>query len=209
MPDRLFTIDETRDAFTHASQWWTSLVGAVEPGQWDEPGLDAWTTKELVIHTDRAYRTLVEYLDSEVKDPTPLASAAAYFRVVLSEATPHVHIAARAQREALEVLDPLDHTDHWSERAATAVALCDGGEMVHTFVGEIRVDQYLATRVIELVVHGIDLAEVIRIPVSPPPGAARIALAVLTDLVQPDELSVLLRALTGRAQLLPGIHVLD
>ena len=209
MADRLFTMEETRDAFTRASQWWGSLVGAVEPSQWDQPGLDAWTVKELVVHTDRAYRTTVEYLVGDAKDPTPLASAASYFRVVLSEQSPHVHIAARAQREALEVGDPVNHTDHWSGRAETTVALCDGDEMVHTFVGEIRIDQYLATRVIELVVHGIDLAEVVHIPVNPPPGAARVALAVLADLVAPDELGVLLRALTGRSQLLPGIHVLD
>lgn len=202
-------MDETRDAFVRASQWWGSLVGAVDPTQWDQPGLDAWTVKELVVHTDRAYRTVVEYLDGDVKDPTPLASAASYFRVVLDEETPHVHIAARAQREALEVDDPVDHTDHWAARAETAVAMCSGDEMVHTFVGEIRIDQYLATRVIELVVHGIDLAEVVQIAVEPPPVAARVALAALTDLVQPDELGVLLRALTGRAQLLPGIHVLD
>ena len=112
MADRIFTMEETREAFTRASQWWGSLVGSVEPSQWDQPGLDAWTVKELVVHADRAYRTTVEYLDGDMKDPTPLASAASYFRVVLHESTPHVHIAARAQREALDIVDPVDHTNH-------------------------------------------------------------------------------------------------
>ena len=129
--------------------------------------------------------------------------------MVRADQTPNVHIAAGAPREALDVHDPVDHTDQWSARAETAVAMSDGDDIVHTFVGEIRLDQYLATRVIELVVHGIDLAEVVGIGVSPPPSAARVALAVLIDLVPADDLGVLLRALTGRAQMLPGLHVLD
>ena len=77
MADRVFTMEDTREAFTHASQWWGSLVGAVDTQQWALPALDAWTTKELVVHTDRAYRTVVEYLEGDVKDPTPLGAAAA------------------------------------------------------------------------------------------------------------------------------------
>ncbi|MCU1351093.1 MAG: hypothetical protein JWM05_302 [Acidimicrobiales bacterium] len=208
MADRTFTPDETSAAFRFASGWWCSLVGAVETHQWDDLALGEWTLRELVVHTDRAYRTVVDYVEGEVKDPTVLSSAAAYFRTVLAEETPHLHIAARAKREALDVADPVAATDHLAELATATVERLPAGAPVHTFVGEIPLDQYLATRVVELVVHGIDLAEVIGIVTSPPPAAARVALAVLTDLVAPSDISVLLRALSGRAQLLPGLDTL-
>ena len=209
MVDRTFTADETAAGFRFASSWWCSLVGAVEPMQWDDLALGEWTTRELVVHTDRAYRTVVDYVEGEVKDPTELPTAAAYFRTVLAEETPHVHIAARAKREALDVSDPIAHTDHLADLAAVTVERLGPEAAVHTFVGEIRLDQYLATRIVELVLHGIDLAEVIGILTAPPPAAAHVALGVLTDLVEPSDLGVLLRALSGRSQLLPGLHVLD
>src|SRR5437588_826948 len=104
MADRIFEADETTAGFRLASGWWCSLVGAVEPHQWDDLALGEWTLRELVVHTDRA--------------------------------------------------------------------------------------------------------EAIGIVTSPPPEPARVALAVVADLVPADDLSVLLRALTGRAQLLPGLDAL-
>ncbi|HEY4375702.1 MAG TPA: maleylpyruvate isomerase N-terminal domain-containing protein [Acidimicrobiales bacterium] len=209
MADRTFDESETKDAFRYASSWWRSLVGAVEPHQWDEHGIGDWTVRELVVHADRAYRTVLEYLDGEAKDPTELATAAAYFRTVLGEETPHVHIAARAKREAVDVADPVAATDAAAEEAEDLVIRTPGEAIVHTFVGEIRLDQYLATRVVELVVHGIDLAEIIGIPTNPPPASASVALAVFADLVEAADQGVLLRALSGRAQMIPGLNVLD
>ena len=40
-----------------------------------------------------------------VRDPTPLPSAAAYFRTVLAEDDPHLHIAVRARREVPDLGD--------------------------------------------------------------------------------------------------------
>ncbi|MCU1454827.1 MAG: hypothetical protein JWN46_2973 [Acidimicrobiales bacterium] len=209
MVDRTFTADETAAGFRFASSWWCSLVGAVEASQWEDLALGEWTLRELVVHTDRAFRTVLDYVEGDVKDPTELPSAAAYFRTVLAEETPHVHIAARARREAVDVVDPIAHTDHLAELASATVERLPPETSVHTFVGEIRLDQYLATRIVELVIHGIDLSEAIGILTSPPPAAAHVALSVLTDLVPPSDLAVLLRALSGRSQLLPGLHVLD
>ena len=46
--------------------------------------------------------------------------------------------------------------------------------IVHLFVGEMTLDQYLATRVVELVVHGLDLAAAIDLPTPAPGAAARV-----------------------------------
>ncbi len=116
MSDNVFTIEVTADAFRFASHWWRSIVGAVDDDGWDRPGLGEWTVRELVAHADRAYRTVIDYLTGETVDPTPIATAAEYFRIVLAEQTPHVHIAARAKREAAETTDWVSATDDLAAR---------------------------------------------------------------------------------------------
>ena len=69
---------------------------------------------------------------------------------------------------------------------------------MHTFVGEMHLDQYLATRVVELVVHGLDLGAAIALPTPAPPSASRVALTVLLDLCTDDDLSTVVRSVTGR-----------
>lgn len=209
MSDHIFDHHEVVTAFRLASTWWRSLAGAVDDHQWEQSGLGEWTVRELVAHTNRAYKTIADYVGGEEKDPTEIYSAASYFRIVLAEQTPHVHIAARAHREALEVSDWASTTD---DLAATAMAIVDSRSpdtTMHLMVGEMQLDQYLATRVVELVVHGLDLSAAIDLPTTPPPEAARVALTALLDLATGVDLSQILRLLTGRPAALPLTHVLD
>jgi uncharacterized protein (TIGR03083 family) len=208
MGDRRFDAAETAAAFREASHWWRSLVGGIEDHQWDQPGLGQWDVKELVAHGNRAFKTVFEYVDGPVKDPTPIASAAAYFRIVLAEQTPHVHIAARAKREAAELADPVTTTDDLAVRAMRVLDRMAPETELHLFVGEMALSQYLATRVVELVVHGTDLSEAIGIPSSPPIAAAKVALAVLVDLSTADDVGTIVRLLTGRSGSLPLANVL-
>lgn len=208
MPDQLFEDGVTADAFRFASHWWRSIVGAVDDHQWDLPGLGEWTVRELVAHADRAYRTIVEYVEGDTKDPTEIPSAAAYFRTVLAEQTPHVHIAARGRSDAAARSDWLVATDELADQAERTVAERPGDTIVHLFVGEMRLDQYLATRVVELVVHGLDLSAAIGLPTNPPPEAMRVALLVLVDLADADQTAEVLRLLTGRQASLVDRHVL-
>ena len=83
-----------------------------------------------------------------------------------------------------------------------------GDADLHLFVGEMRLDQYLATRVVELVVHGMDLSEAIGIPSPPPIAAGRVALDVLLDLSSPEDVGSVLRLLSGRSGSLPLANVL-
>jgi uncharacterized protein (TIGR03083 family) len=208
MADRTFDATETAAAFREASHWWRSLVGGVEDHQWDQPALGEWTVRELVAHGNRALKTVFEYVDGPAKDPTPIATAAQYFRVVLAEQTPHVHIAARAKREAVELGDPISITDDLAVRAQRVLDRTAPETDLHLFVGEMPLSQYLATRVLELVVHGTDLSEAIGIPSPPPAGAAKVALAVLVDLATAEDLGTIARLLTGRPGSLPLANVL-
>ncbi|MCU1496072.1 MAG: uncharacterized protein JWM47_25 [Acidimicrobiales bacterium] len=207
--DHVFEYHEVASAFRFASTWYRSLVGAVEDHRWDQAALGDWSVRELVVHTARAYKTIVEYVHGEVKDDTPIYSAAGYFRTVLAEQTPHVHISQRATREAVSVTDPVAHVDEWAAKSEKLVDRSVADAPVRTFVGEMTLDQYLATRVVELVIHGLDLAAAIDLPTPAPAGSARLALEVLTDLAGPEDLSSMLCLLTGRAASLPLTHVLD
>jgi hypothetical protein len=209
MSDHIFDAADTAAGFREASRWWRSIVGAVEDRQWDQAALGEWSVRELVAHTDRAYKTVTEYVVGGVKDPTVIHTAAAYFRIVLAEETPHVYIAARAKREATESLDWLAATDELADAAERVVADFPGDSPVHTFVGEMLLDQYLATRIVELVVHGLDLAAAIDLPTPPPTVAAGVALDVLHDLASADDVGSVLRLLTGRAASLPLTNVLE
>ena len=209
MADRIFEHHEVAAAFRYASQWWRSLVGAIDDHAWDRAALGEWSVRELVAHTNRAYLTIVEYAEGDTKDPTPIYSAAGYFRTVLAEQTPHLHIAARAKREAGDHDDWVSATDDLAARAERRVAALAPDHVMHLMVGEMAVDQYLATRVVELVAHGLDLAAAIDLPTAAPTASARVALAVFLDLAGDDDLSSIIRLLSGRAASLPLTHVLD
>lgn len=198
MSDTAFTIEVTADAFRFASHWWRSIVGAVDDDGWDRPGLGEWTVRELVAHADRAYRTVIDYLTGETVDPTPIATAAEYFRIVLAEETPHVHIAARAKREATTHEDWVVATDELALHCEKLIVDTPGDAICHLMVGEMELAQYLATRVVELVVHGMDLADAIGLEVNPPPASAQVVVQVLLDLAGEAGMAHGIRALTGR-----------
>lgn len=198
MADHIFEAAETATAFRQASGWWRSIVGSIEDHRWDDHALGDWTVRELVAHGDRAYRTVIEYVEGPTKDPTEIFSAASYFRTVLAEETPHVHIAARARQEATTETDWIAATDRLGDEAERVVSTRTGDTTVHTFVGEMLLDQYLATRVVELVVHGLDLGDALGIGSPAPTLAARVAITVLLDLASGEDLSVVARVLTGR-----------
>ena len=208
MADHIFDPHDTATGFRDASRWWRSIVGAIDDHQWDQAALGEWSVRELVAHTDRAYKTIIDYTVGDTKDPTVIYSAAGYFRTVLAEQTPHVHIANRARKEATERDDWLAATDELADTAERIVEDLPADAPVHTFVGEMLLDQYLATRIVELVVHGTDLAAAIDLPTPPPPAAGRVALTVLLDLAQADDVGGILRLLTGRPASLPFANVL-
>jgi uncharacterized protein (TIGR03083 family) len=209
LSDTVFAPEDTAAAFRFAAFWWRSLVGAVEEDQWGAPGLGEWTVKELVAHGNRAFKTVVEYVEGGVKDPTPIFTAADYVRTVLGEETPHVHIAERGRQEAAAVDDVVTATDELAEAALRIVATRPGDTDVHLFVGEMELGQYLATRVMELVVHGLDLSRAIGLPTNPPPAALDITLRLLVDLASAEHTAAMINLLTGRPAALPLPNLLE
>lgn len=209
MADHVFDPSEVTQAYRYSAQWYRSLVGAIPDAHWDAPAVGEWTVRELVAHTARAFRTVVEYAEGEPKDPTPIATAAEYFRIVLAEETPHLHIAERARREAPSEPDWVTAVDRAVADALAVVDESDPSRAMHLFVGEMPLGQYLATRVLEVTIHGIDLASVIVVPAHPPAEALRVTLLVLADLAGAGSQVELVRFLTGRTEQIAPVNLLD
>ncbi len=74
--------------------------------------------------------------------------------------------------------------------------------------GLMNLADCLATRTVELVVHGIDVADALGVPAAVPDAALRQTLEVLSETAVAGRLGVpVIRALTGRAALPEGFSV--
>ncbi len=205
--DPNFTVDETLPAFREASDWFLSVLGRIEPDQWSSPGLGEWTVLELAAHASRAYTTVVEYLVPHGE--IDVHSAADYFRRAMPDAEVNQAIAERGRREATALGDDrVAAIRGRAEATFAAIEQAPVGSVCASRGGTIALGDYLATRVVELSVHTLDLADAVGLAGAEPPAAtARIAVSVLGALASQPSPSVLLRALTGRVPLPRGFSV--
>ena len=159
-------VSPVREAFLDAAgAARTMLARPVLAARWDEPSaLPQMNVGALAGHLARTTLVVIQYLDEPQPSGEPLATAAEYFlRNGVGpdlDSTANVAIRGRAantaQRGANELLDAFD---------AAVAALRDRLE-VEALDRAVRVasgvpmllDEYLITRIVELVVHSDDLA---------------------------------------------------
>jgi uncharacterized protein (TIGR03083 family) len=188
------------------------LAGSEVAEWWDEPSaLGEMTVGALAGHLTRAVSTVAGYLESDppTSDAPPL-DAAGYFlsieglggRDVDLDAPLHQAIRRRSEEAAAggpaEVLGRWDATVQGLtarlpvEPADRMVAVLDGRPM--------RLDDYLVTRLVEMVVHADDLAVSLEIPSPPMPADATDAvIGMLVELARRRHGDVaVVRALTRR-----------
>ena len=171
------------DAFAREAARVEATVGGIAADAWTAPGLGEWTVAELVAHLVRAADRVAEYLDVR-----PSASAAAcdrvsYYRFDLVAAAPAV--AQRSRDDAARIgADALPSTfaAAWRRSVERAAALAPD-HLLETIRGPMALDEYLATRVLELVVHHLDLRRALELPPAPDPDAARLVASVLEGLL--------------------------
>lgn len=150
------------------------LVALVPAERLDGPGLGEWTLRELIGHTSRAISTVVGYLAQPAPLEPTVHSASEYLEVVLRQRGDDAAIAARG-RESAEMLGD-DPVGAIADLAAAAVEAIDraGLDRLVT-IGAASDDlamplaEYLRTRVFELTVHGLDIADAAGIAWTPPP----------------------------------------
>jgi uncharacterized protein (TIGR03083 family) len=205
--DPNYTVDETLPAFRDASDWFLSVLRGIGDEQWAAPALGEWTVLELAAHASRAYSTVADYLAPH--GDIDVGSAAEYFRRAMPDAAVNAAIAERGRAEARALAaDPVRAIE---TRAADTFALIEEAPVGSVCVsrgGTIALGDYLATRVVELSVHTLDLADAVGLDhCEPPPLAAHVSVSVLGALASSPSPSVLLRALTGRVPLPRGFSV--
>ena len=201
-----------RQAFTEASSFVMEVVDTVGDDEWGAGALESWTVAELVVHTTRAASTIVDY--AGVPAERILDAPADYYVAVLDKEGIHETVAERARAQASEIDVPLRQyvtTAFWE--AEQVLARTPANQVLGTRAGGITLVDYLPTRVVELVVHGIDLADALgRDPVVPR-VAMEVTLETLGDLAvrRPDVVdpAQIVRALTGRGELPPAANLLD
>jgi uncharacterized protein (TIGR03083 family) len=199
--------DDARRAFSDAAQWFvdtTALVG----DRWHRPGLGEWDVRALVGHTSRSLLTVEAYL-ARPADAVGIGSAVEYFRATSAIAA-GAGVAERG-REAGAALGPAPAAAvaEIARRVVALVGSTDGGELVTTIAGGMRLADYLPTRTFELAVHTADLATALGVPADVPATAAAEALRLVADLaVAGGRAGPLLLAATGRPALPQGFSVL-
>ncbi len=197
-----------RTAYADAAGAATDVVARIDDGLWSAPGLGEWDLRALVGHTSRAMVTVLTYLDRPARTED-IASPEAYYALLSAQTGEGADVAAVTQRgrQAGAALgtDPATAFRDLAERAVARVAAADPEELVETIAGGIRVRSYLPTRTVELVVHGLDIAEAagVRAEFSHPALAEAAAVLARTG-VELGQGAELLIALTGRAALPPG-----
>jgi uncharacterized protein (TIGR03083 family) len=170
------------DAFAQECAAVDETLAAIRAGAWNEPGLGSWNLAQLVMHLVRGATRIMEYLPQPA-GPEPEVDRIAYWQFDAEAAAPGV--AQRAVEDAQDVDPdtlPGRFTVGWM---ASAAAARDHGpaQLLPTFRGTMRVDEYTATRVVEIVVHHMDVRAALELPPASTPAAARMTMAILEGLL--------------------------
>jgi uncharacterized protein (TIGR03083 family) len=192
-----------RAAFVEATDAYLDVLDGIAPDDWGRPSIGDWTVRELVAHAARAFITIETYLDAPT-DGVTVGSSAAYFATALDPPGIHDDVARRAHEQARAFGEDLVAKVHeLADRVAARVAETSDDAVLGTFVGGIRLLDYLPSRVVELVVHTLDLTDALDRDPELPTLAATVALGTLAEVAaaRPGTVDVpaLVRGLTVRA----------
>ncbi|HEX5496906.1 MAG TPA: sterol carrier family protein [Mycobacteriales bacterium] len=175
----------------HLDGWLADL----EPSRWTVPsGLDGWRVADLVGHLVTVQRTVAQTLRAAPPEPPTVPLAVGGYLAGLGPAAGAIRERDRAgDRGPAELLEEFRAAS--TQAAAALTGTPDGfdragGSDPSTRVvaaprGPLRAGDFLATRVLELVVHADDLGRSVP-EVSPPelePAALRTAVRLLVDLL--------------------------
>jgi len=195
-----------RAGFAAGATTMLAALRGVQPEYWDRPGaLGDWTSRELAAHTLRAFITVEGYLMAEPTTDRVLADAEEYYQTTLSNVGVHQGVAARARQAGRQLIDPVGEAETVVTHVLALVASTADDEPVNSPSGQMTLIEYLATRVVELGVHTLDLQRATGQPLELHPDTAAVVVHVLTGLAAPVPLVL---ALSGRASLPPNYNVL-
>jgi len=206
MPD---PSQSTRTIFASAADAFVDQVTRIPPDAWDGPGLGDWDLRALVGHASRSLVTVLTYLP-RTTETVAVTSVAQYYQAAVTMMAADPAAVTERGRQAGAALGDDPVTTVRDLVAACRVALDDtpGDPIIETIVGGMHLEQYLVTRIFELVVHGLDIGAATGQPYTPPAPALAASLGLAVDVaVLRDHGADLLLALTGRRTLPAGFSV--
>lgn len=170
------------DSFAQECAAVDETLAGIPDDAWSKAALGSWSLAELVTHLVRGVSRITEYL------PQPADGGAEFDRVSYFRYDAEAAAAGVAQRAVDEARDvdpvilPSRFTAAW---LASQAAARDHGpaQLLPTFRGTMRLDEYVATRVLEVVVHHLDVRTALDLPPLSTPGAARMTMAILEGLL--------------------------
>ena len=184
----------SKETFSEAVGFFLDVASRVPDDAWTKDALGVWNVRDLVGHTSRAILLVEEYA-TEGTTRTNVGSP--------NEIAERGRQAGRALGD-----DPVSAVRVLADRVLELVDSLPDDHPVHTPGGVRPLSRYLPTRVAELTVHTIDLAEALGVEAVPPRECIRATLYVLADYAVRQETGVQAAfALTGRAPLPPGFSV--
>lgn len=149
----------TASSFSRAADAFVDLVRGIRSEQWDAPGLGVWDVRSLVGHTTRALITVRDYLELDPANQVDMETAGDYYGQIYLVYTNPQAIAQRGVDAGVALGDdPVGRIEALKARALELILAQEPSRLVSLGGMGIPLDEYLRTRVFELVVHSIDIA---------------------------------------------------
>lgn len=194
-------------AFIAQSQLVETTVRGIREEDWALPGLGEWTVAELVAHLIRAADRISAYLDVPVEGPA-VRDRVSYLDFgsdpqAVAELSAAVADRSRQDAASIGIGGLVDSFAGAWRRTVERVADLPDDRVIHTIQGPMALAEYAATRVLELVVHHMDLCRALDIPEVTDPDALQMTAAILLGLLDgppPEGLTdaAFIMAATGR-----------
>jgi hypothetical protein len=149
----------SRASYLSAAGCFVAQVAAIPVDALPGPGLGEWDLRSLVGHASRSLVTVETYLDQPA-DVVEVPTAAAYYlRIAESGGANSPAITERGRQAGVAMGDdPAAFVRDLAARVADKLTACDDAYVLTTIAGGMRLEEYLRTRIFELVVHGLDIA---------------------------------------------------
>lgn len=168
--------------YLESVMFFRDVVDEIGAHQWEKPALGEWTVRDLVGHTSRSLTALSSILDNP-GGSVDISSPAQHYRVSLADKRIHATIAERGRQAGLDLgQNPAQVIHEASENVTRLMKGIAESTVVQYNNGGITLADYLATRVIEIAVHSLDLAKALGLETKPSDELLRFVLRLLADL---------------------------
>ncbi|TAM71071.1 MAG: hypothetical protein EPN48_02365 [Microbacteriaceae bacterium] len=193
----------TIELYGGTAKAFADVVARIRDEQWELPGLGVWTVRSLVGHTSRAVQTVIDYLALDEPATISIATAEQYYAHVTPDAAASAAVARRGIESGIALgADPVPAIAAANKRVLVRLGEQRLDRRIAVRGGNMLLQEYLRTRLFELVVHTMDIERATGIRATFPEGAvrecARLAAGIAADAGRGEEL---LLAMTGRADL--------